>query len=135
MKYSDYKKLSRQEKKSFKKLGGKIEHSLFSRVMGGITVGIIIFLMIRCAVKPSTEKEPMPWDAAETACLNASRSQADSLLDMSVRSNHDWGKDGYKIIIRIEKKNALADLGIVCYAKRDGSIVKTEGIVLNKAKN
>ena len=135
MKYEQFKRLSRDEKKSFKKSGGKIEHSPFARIMGAITVGLIVFLIIRCAVKPSPEKESMPWDAAETACLNAARSQADSLLDMSVRSNHDWGKDGYKIIIRIEKKNALADLGVVCYAKRDGTVVKTEGIVLNKVKN
>lgn len=135
MKYDDYKKLPRTEKKAFKKSGGKIEHSRFSKIMGGLTVAIIIFLMIRCSVTPSSKKEAMPWDAAETACLNAARSQADSALDMSVRSNHDWGSDGYKIIVRVEKKKAPADLGIVCYAKRDGTVVKTEGIVLKKSSN
>lgn len=136
MKYADYKKLSFSQRRAYKKAGGEVEYprymEVFSNIISKLTVVVIVFLLIRCALAPTPERDSFPWDAAEVACLNAARTQTNSALNLSTFSNKDWGDDGYKITIRVEKKDALADLGVVCYVKRDGTIVKTEGILLKK---
>ncbi|ECE1929300.1 hypothetical protein V9J34_001343 [Salmonella enterica] len=134
MKRKDYNKLSKVEKKAFKKAGGKVKDSLLVNILAIFILICIFGGIARCSSKPKEKSEPMPWDASESACLTLAKQKDTSLFDLSVESSKSLKKGGYKITVRVEQDKARADLGVVCYTKEDGTITNVDTILLKKKR-
>lgn len=128
MKYADYHKLSRKERKAFKKSGGKVEYNTTTKVVGFILTALIGFKLVSCAVAPDAPTAPAePWQKADTACLNYVHQQVGgSVFDISTGSNKDVGDNTFKV--RVNVKGKAGTLSVSCMATGDGEVKSIVGM-------
>ncbi|POP42346.1 hypothetical protein CHU32_03675 [Superficieibacter electus] len=132
MKKKDFNSLPEEEKQAFLKGGGKVKDPIMGKIFCFVAFLTIFGGIARCSTEESKKEEPRPWDAAESACLSIARQKDTSLLDLSVASSKSLKKGGYKITVRVEQEKSSADLGVICYTKEDGTITKSEVVLLKK---